>query len=76
VTVNGRASGRRDRAVVVTAQLLLHAAKRSKTTVFCYFFTLYSAKAAGNDRAVGNALATSGRKRPLKKKKKIFLSFN
>jgi hypothetical protein len=55
-------------AVDVTARSLSHAAKRSKTTVFCYFFTLYSAKAVGNDRAVGIALAPSGRKRPLKKK--------
>jgi hypothetical protein len=55
-------------AVDVTARLLLHAAMRSKTTVFCYFFTLYSAKAVGNDRAVGIALALSGHRRPLSKK--------
>jgi hypothetical protein len=53
--------------VDVTARSLSHAAKPLKTTVFCYFFTLYSAKAVGNDRAVGSALALSGRKRPLKK---------
>jgi hypothetical protein len=46
-------------AVDVTALSLSHAAKRSKTTVFCNFFTLCSAKAVGNDRAVGIALALS-----------------
>jgi hypothetical protein len=70
-------------AVDMTARSLSHAAKRSKTTVFCYFFTLYSAKAVGNDRAVGIALAPSCRKPPLKtkflsvlKKKNIKLEFH
>jgi hypothetical protein len=55
-------------AVDVTARSLSHAAKRSKTTAFRYFFILYNAKAVGNDRAVGIALAPSGRKRPLEQK--------
>jgi hypothetical protein len=55
------------KAVNVTARSLSHAAKHSKTTVFCYFFILYIAKAVGNDLAVGTALAPSGRKRPPEK---------
>jgi hypothetical protein len=53
VTVNDRASGRRDRAVVIAR------CQAVENDLFCYFFTLYSAKAVGNDRAVGIALALS-----------------
>jgi hypothetical protein len=56
-----------EQAVDMTTRLLSQAAKQSKTTVFFYFFTLYSAKAVGNDRAVGIVLTPSGRKRLLKK---------
>jgi hypothetical protein len=67
-------------AVNMTARLLSQAAKRSKTTTFCYFFTLYSANAVGNDRAVNIALANDRLQKflsvPLKKNQKLEFHFD